>query len=159
MPVTLRPFAFLLLAAATACSSYDFARARLPDGSYDTARLIADLEASGQDGLSQGLWIPLLWFDLTTFDRNDPLLPAGYTLSTINAFGPVFCGGSHDTKVLDVHGAEVERQRREWFGWGGLYFDDDEAIATTHGMRHEGRTRWLLLFGGKSRFYAAEQND
>lgn len=154
MPSIVRPFALLPLAAAAACSSYDFAAARLPDGSYDMPKLIADLDASGKDQLSSGLWIPLVWLDLETFGRSDPLLPDGYTLSRLSSFGPVFLGGHRETHVVDVHGADVERHWNTWVGWGTLYYDDREAVGTLHGVRHSGLTRLLLLFGGSSLFYA-----
>lgn len=149
-----RPFAVLTFAALTACSTYDFAAARLPDGSYDTKKLIADLDASGERRLSSGIWIPLIWLDLETFERNDPTLPEGYTHERLTSFGPVFFGGSLSRNVVDTDCADVESRERDWFGWGGLFFDEEEDVATTHGNRHEGRSRFLLLFGGRSRFYA-----
>lgn len=154
MPSLVRPFALLALVAASACSSYDFAAARLPDGSYDMAKLIADLDASGKDQLSSGLWIPLVWLDLETFGRSDPLLPDGYTLSRMASIGPLFLGGHRETHVVDVHGLDVERHWTTWAAWGMAYFDDSEAVSTTYGKRLSGQTRYLLLLGGTSLFYA-----
>lgn len=158
MTSPIHPFvAAALLVAASACSTYDFAAAQRPDGSYDTQRLIADLEASGEESLSDGTWIPLLYLDLRRFEKNDVLLPAGYTLSHLRSYGPLFCTGSREFASSDAKGAEIETGDREWAGWGLLYHDRDDYVATTHGRRLDYSQRFLLLFGSDGRIYAGDR--
>jgi hypothetical protein len=148
----------LSLCALTACSTYDFARARLPDGSLDTKKLIADLEASGKHSLDQGTWIPLIYLELTTFEKSDDQLPEGYTLTHLKSFGPLFFAGGNDMKILAKDGASVEARDREWAGWGVLYHDHDSYVGTPYGTRREKHERFLLLFGSDHVLYPNDRN-
>lgn len=155
---TLRPVRLLLaLLALTACTTYDFSQARLPDGSLDTKKLIADLNASGKDSLTEGFWIPLIHLDLQTFEKNGRELPAGYTLTMVKSYGPLFFGGSTDEKIFDQDGGSIEASDHEWIGWGLLYHDRDSYVGTKHGTRHGKRERFLLFFGSDDTVYALDR--
>lgn len=145
--------AALLAILLAACTNYDFAAARKPSGEWDFAKLASDLERSGANSLRQGTWIPLIHMAVTTFTRNDPRLPPGYTLGQLDAFGPLFCVGGTDRRVVDEAFAPIEGEQRDWIGWGLCYYDLGESVETTHGRRHHGRDRVLLLFGGDSTHY------
>lgn len=147
----------LTLLALTACTTYDFSQARLPDGSLDQKKLITDLEASGKRALDEGTWIPLLYLDLLTFEKSDRELPEGYTLTHVKSFGPLFFAGSADEKVLAKDGTSIEARDREWAGWGVLYNDRDSYVGTGYGTRHEKRERFLLLFGEDELTYAGDR--
>lgn len=147
----------MALLTLTACTTYDFSQARLPDGSLDQQKLIAELEASGKRALDEGTWFPLLYLDLQTFEKSDPDLPDGYTLTHVKSFGPLFFGGSTDQKILAKDGSSIESRDREWAGWGVLYHDRDSYVGTGHGTRHEQRERFLLLFGHDELSYAADR--
>ena len=86
-----RPLAIWLLLPLTACATrfqhYDFAAARLPGGGYDTAKLIAELKASGANGLRDGSWFPLIHLERTEFAPTSANLPDGYVLTTVSASG------------------------------------------------------------------------
>ncbi len=142
-----------------ACSNYDFADARKTDGEWDLARLAADLEKSGEDSLRQGSWFPLIHLDVITFRRSDPRMPPGYTLQQFDANGPVFFAGASERRVFDERFEPVEGETRDWFGWGLLYWDRSQTIETTHGRRHDGADRVLLLFGGDSTHYFETRTD
>ncbi|MBZ0151986.1 MAG: hypothetical protein K8J09_10690 [Planctomycetes bacterium] len=150
--------AFLL----TACSTYDFAAARAADGGYDVAKLIADLEAaparaSGEpERLTQGTWIPLLWFDFTSFRRSEAPDPAGYTLEHLAAAGPVFCIGGGQKTLYDQDGKVIEKDRDGWLLWGCLWRDQDSSVATVAGPRFARSYRFLLLGGDDSVVYGGE---
>lgn len=142
---------FLALAATflcSACTNYDFTKARRPDGSWDHQRLVADLQASGQQSLRSGTWIPLLYLDLTIFKPSDPGYPAGFTLNQFDAVGPLFLAGTRRRDVMTSDGAAVEWDRNRWLGWGLLHHGRDQAIPTAHGERRFDRDRYLLLWGG-----------
>lgn len=141
--------AFLLCS----CSNYDFAKVRTATGAWDMPRLIADLQASGEESLSSGIWIPFLYLDLVTFEPSRPDMPAGYTLTDLTAVGPIFCAGAADTFMVDPAGERIETSDRWWFGWGLLLHDYDEYVETRHGVRCHGRFRWLGLFGKDSNHY------
>lgn len=144
--------AFASLAAA--CTNYDFAKARAPDGEYDMKRLIADLKASGEEELSAGIWIPLVWFDVTTFRASEPSLPAGYTLATARGYGPAFVVGSREQTAVDAAGEWIDTQEKDWIGWGLLYYSHDDWSMSTHGRRL--RSAWrILLWGDDSIRYAS----
>ncbi|MBL9078230.1 MAG: hypothetical protein JNL08_12040 [Planctomycetes bacterium] len=142
------------LAALPACSTYDFDQARRADGSFDIPKLIADLEASGQDRLDCGTWIPLLYLDVVSFERTAVPMAAGYHLEHFRSYGPAFCAGSRDEWYVDAHGADIEHGDREWLAWGVLYHDRDEYVVTPHGVRHRGHERIALLFGNDGVRYA-----
>jgi hypothetical protein len=148
---TLQPTSLVALAAALllpACTNYDFAKARRPDGTWDHQRLVADLQASGEEKLTAGTWIPLLYMDLTIFKPSDPCYPRGYTLDHFSAVGPVFLAGSMQREVVTSDGTAVETGRDRWLGWGLVYRGKDEAVPTPHGERRYDSDRCLLLFGG-----------
>ncbi len=147
-----RTFASLTL-LLTACANYDFAKARRTDGTYDLAKLIADLEASGKEQLSDGVWIPLIHMDVTTFKPADPGMPDGYELSEVTASGPLFLVGSGEHTCIDKDGKPVERIESEWLGWGALYFDREQRIETIWGTRLHSRHAVLLIFGGDHTVY------
>jgi len=141
------PSLLSLLLLLASCANYDFAAARLPDGGFDTQKLIADLEASGDESLSCGIWIPLLYLDITTFDHSRTDQPEGYTLSRITGVGPVFLAGTHDTDLFDRGGTAIEQRDLDWAGWGLLWFDRDTRIETIAGPRFENDWRLLTVFG------------
>ncbi|MEO6595491.1 MAG: hypothetical protein ABIP94_12125 [Planctomycetota bacterium] len=141
----------------TACTNYDFARACTATGELDVPKLIADLEASGKTQLQQGIWIPLLYLNLTTFGKNDVTLPDGYSIQHMKAFGPMFLAGGNEKQILDKKGDGIESWNRKWVGWGLLYYNRDNFVETTHGRRHEGYDRVLAVFGGDSTRYAPKQ--
>lgn len=147
-------YAAVLAVSLAACSNYDFARARTPDGRYDMAKLMADLSESGKPSLMQGIWIPLIYANFTTFKKNEDTLPDGFTLEDVAGYGPLFCGGSTDKQIVDTHGAEIESQDHEWVGWALLYNDRDSYIQTPHGRRIEKRQRFLVLIQQDSDAYA-----
>jgi hypothetical protein len=136
----------------TACANYDFATARLPNGELDHARLIADLRASGADELHQGLWIPLLYMDLTSFEPSKPGLPPGYTLTAMRGYGPIFSFGSYDRVAVDPEGAWLDTQDSGWLVWGLLHYDHKDWCRTPDGRRLRHEERWLL-FGGDDIMY------
>ncbi len=144
----MRPLSLLCIPLLLAsCANYDFATARLPDGRFDTQKLIADLEASGKDSLSDGIWIPLVHLDITTFERARWDAPAGYELSQITSYGPVFLAGAHDITLYDPKGTVIEQRDLEWLGCGVLWFDRDTRIETIAGPRLQSDWRLLLLLG------------
>ena len=135
------------------CANYDFAMAKKASGEWDMQKLIADLQTSGETQLSNGIWIPLIYTNLTTFSRSHPLMPDGYTLRDMTAIAPIFCAGSHEEWIVDEAGAPVEQSDRWWVGWGLLLHDYDEYVHTPSGLRCHGRFRWLALFGNDSVHY------
>jgi len=141
---TALPFFTLLLAA---CSNYEFARARQADGSYDLPKLIADLQASGEERLTEGSWFPLVHLDITSFAASDPQYPAGYTLTETTGFGPVFSAFDTQKTIVDGVGAVIERERVLGLLLGLLYYDHDQHVETPSGRREEERRRFLLVFG------------
>jgi len=136
-----------LLSLLSACANYDFAQAELPDGSYDVPRLIADLEASGEDSLHDFTWLPLLHLSLTEFKASAYNFPKGYTLSRTQGYGPLFFLGSKDERVVGQKGEAIEQNDLDWFGWGVLYHDLDQRIETESGPRYYDRGQILLLWG------------
>ena len=143
-----------LVLLLTACANYDFARARTPDGRVDMKKLVTDLEASGKPQLSNGLWIPGIYLNLTTFQANAlPNLPDGYTLDKMTGVGPIFFAGGRDQTLLDKQGNQIEESDRDWLGWGLLWDDHDQRVETSHGLRCEGRLRYLGVFGRESLTY------
>ena len=149
------PFALPMLLAA-GCANYDFTKAKTPTGEWDMRKLIADLEASGKETLSDGIWIPLVYLDLTTFSRSEPAMP-GFTLSELTAVAPVFCIGSNERRIVDGDGEPIEHSDRWWFGWGLGLHDYDEYVPTRHGVRCHGRFRWLGIFGKDSTHYVTRE--
>ena len=143
----------LLLVPIAACSNYDFAKARTADGGLDVPKLIAALQASGEKQLHQGLWIPLLWLDLTTFEASDANYPAGFTLQEIHGIGPILCAGQRTASYVDQQGAQIERDDRRWLGWGVLYHDLDNRVETPSGTRVDYQHRVALIFGNDGIVY------
>jgi hypothetical protein len=142
----------------TGCANYDFARARRPDGTLDMSKLIADLAASSDKTLSDGVWIPLIHMDITTFEasgqsRSGPFFRGGYVLSHLDAWGPLFLGGSSEQFLVDEKGEAVESGERDWVLWGAAYFDRDQRVDTKWGKRVDSSHRVLLLFGGDHTVY------
>ncbi len=145
----MRAFALLSLLPLTACANYDFARARLPNGGYDHAKLIADLKESGEDTLIDVTWIPLIYLRATTFKASEPAYPEGYTLSSLGGVGPLFCIAWSKEHVLTEDGGFVESADELWAGWTLLYRGKESRIATTYGDRLSEKHRVLLLFGDR----------
>lgn len=151
----MRPTTLALLLLCS-CHNYDFATARTETG-WDIKKLIADLEASGDESLSSGIWIPFVYLDLTTFGPSRPDMPAGYTLTDITSVGPVFCAGAGDTFMVDKAGERIETTDHWWFGWGLLLRDSDEYVETRYGVRCDGKFRWLGLLGRDSKHYVTRE--
>lgn len=152
---TLVSAALATLFALSACSTYDFGKARKPDGTYDIPKLIAELESSNRKCIDDGLWIPLVHTNFLTFEKNGPGLPPGYTFAHIKGYGPLFLAGATDRQVVTPKGDPIESGDREWFGWGVLWRDRDDYVTTSFGQRHEKRERFLILFGDTDVGYAA----
>ena len=129
-----------------ACSNYDFAAARRPDGSYDLPKLVADLEASGEESLTGGTWLPLLHLDVESFERADNL-EGGYELVHVDAYGPLFFAGGIERRLYTPKLQQVEADERDWLALGLLYWSRDNEVASLAGPRHERERRVLLLFG------------
>ena len=155
-----RPLAISLLLPLAGCATkfqhYDFAAARLPGGGYDTAKLIAELKASGAYGLQESSWFPLIHLERTEFVPTSTNLPDGYVLTTVSASGPIFFTGRNDRRIVDGKGALVESAAGNWFGWGLLHHARELDIDTTHGLRRQTHGRTLLLFGGNELRYRAD---
>lgn len=155
-----RPLAIALLLPLAGCATgfqhYNFAAARLPGGGYDTAKLIAELKASGANGLRDGSWFPLIHLERTEFAPTSANMPDGYVLTTVSASGPIFFTGRNDRHIIDGKGDLVESAAGNWFGWGLLHHAREQDIATTHGLRRQSHGRTLLLFGGNELHYRAD---
>ena len=154
----LRHFAVASCVLSVGCANYDFARARRADGTLDMSKLIADLQASKEKHLTDGVWIPLIHMDITTFEPSDvsargPYLRGGYVLSHIDAWGPLFLAGSADRVVMDGNGETVETADNEWAVWGVAYAERDQQVDTKWGKRVDSSHRILLVFGGDSVAY------
>jgi hypothetical protein len=147
--------ALLLAGSLCACSNYDFARAKLPSGEWDYGKLAADLKASGEPALHEGIWIPLIWLDLTTFRVSEPSLPAGHTLETWQGAGPLFCVGNGHERLVDDAGVEFERRDAEWYVWGVPYWSRTQRVQTQRGERLQRDSRILLLIDNGAKGYAA----
>jgi hypothetical protein len=144
------------------CANYDFSKARRADGSFDTAKLIADLAASGEPELSDGVWIPLIHMDITSFkasrgSQSAPYFHGGFELSHIDAWGPLFLGGSTDLLLVDEKGETIETSERSWVLWSVAYAHRELEIETTRGVRFDGSDRVLLVFGGETSAYRQTQ--
>lgn len=148
-----RTLAASLALLLTGCANYDFAKARRTDGTYDFAALIAELDKSGKNELSDGVWIPLIHMDVTTFKPAEPGMPEGYALSEMTASGPLFLIGSVERTCIDKDGKPIERIESDWVGWGALYFDREQRIETSWGTRRHSRHAVLLIFGGDHTHY------
>ncbi len=150
----------LLASLAAACTNYDFAQARLPNGGYDTRKLIADLKASGRTSLSEGFWIPLLHCDITQFGPSKAGEPAGYTLGQMQAYGPLFFAGSMDELYFTAEGEPVGEERdRRWLGWGVLLHGEEERLQTHLGPRTRKEWRVALVLGNDDIRYGPWQAD
>ena len=143
----------LVLPLVAGCHSYDFAKARLPDGTYDGKKLMADLKASGEETLSDGYWIPLLHCDITSFGPTRSGIPFTYNVSHWSAYGPLFCLGKAEQQTFAGDGSKLEDNERHWGLWGIAYHDLEERIETKHGQRTHGDWRVALLFGQESIYY------
>jgi hypothetical protein len=144
---TLAAVALLL----SACSNYDFAAARLPSGAWDFPKLIADLEHSGETRLSDGLWLPLIHLEQTTFRAADG--GTGYTMKATSCSGPLFCIGEMDEWFVDGGGTTYERRERDWVLWGLPWFADSEFVETQRGTRVRTDSRILLLIDNGAKAY------
>jgi hypothetical protein len=138
-----------LLAAIVlpACTGYDFAKARHVDGSPDLPKLIADLKASGEDELEDGVWVPLVHMDVTTFEASKPHFPPGYTLTRIRAYGPLFAYADVEKTIVDEQGQPIETDDLNALGLGLLWYSRDSRIETSSGPRLQDRWRVALLVG------------
>lgn len=143
----LRSLVLTALALLTGCAGYDFGRARRPDGSYDVAKLLADLKTSGRTTMSDGSWIPLIHFESTSFGPSTSNAPRGYTLSTMSAYGPLFFVGSRTEQFFAEDGDHLEDRDIDWVGWGTLWFDREDRVETRRGLRTTSDWRLGLLFG------------
>lgn len=143
----MRTLALVTLLPLTACANYDFARARLPNGGYDHAKLIADLKESGEDSLVDITWVPLIYTKITSFRASEPAYPEGYTLSSFGGVGPLFCIGWEKEHVVTGNAGFVESQDDLWVGWTLLYRGHESRIATPYGDRLSERHRVALVFG------------
>jgi hypothetical protein len=142
----------LCAVAFAACSSnYDFAKAKLPNGEWDIAKLTADLNASGEKELQDFFWIPLIHMRTTSFGPSSAEYPTGYRLNDISAYAPLFFGISMDQRYVDGKGELVESQQASTVGWGLFYNSQLEQIATQHGTRTVKGMHVLLFFGGKTK--------
>ena len=140
-------FATLCAAATLAsCANYQFDQARLADGSWDVPKLVQDLEASEEDSLYDGIWIPLIYTDFTVFTAEDAEIPGGYTLGELSSYGPLFLGGSASLHIYNPEQTAVERQAAWWALWGVGAVASEERIQTVSGERIESRWRALLVF-------------
>ncbi|MBL8747610.1 MAG: hypothetical protein JNK78_00515 [Planctomycetes bacterium] len=149
-------FALAAFAFTTACANYDFSQARTIDGKLDTRKLIADLKASGEESLSEGIWIPLVYCNISSFKASTPGKPTGYEFAHWTGVGPVFMNGTYETALIDPAGTTIESDDRLWLGWSLLLNDRDGRIETIAGARLETTWRLLLLFGyDGSVFYAS----
>jgi len=144
---TCRFITTVALCAMSACSTYDFAMARKPDGTYDIPKLIAELESSGRHCIDDGLWIRLVHTNFLTFEKNAPGLPPGYTFAHLKGYGPLFFAGTTERRVVTPKGEPIEWGDREWAGCGLLWHERDDYVTTTSGTRHEQRERFAILFG------------
>lgn len=151
----------ILLAALLlpACANYDFDRARLPNGGWDHQRLLADLQASGEDSLAEIVWIPLLYTEVTMFKASDPSLPKGYTLSTGGGVGPLFCANWSSQQVVGEDLAFVESTTTRGIGWNLLYDGTWQRTRTTHGDRLADRHLVLRWFGDEDVLYLPPASD
>jgi hypothetical protein len=136
--------AIVLACTFSACSNYDFAQAKLPSGEWDYRKLVADLKASGTDQLKQGLWIPLLWLDLTTFERSIDTLPEGHTLQTWQSLGPVAFYGASKRTLFDEAGEQFDWHQQAWLGWGVVWHSDEVTVQTPRGNNVRASDRFLL---------------
>lgn len=154
----LHRLALVALTLLPGCANYDFAKARTIDGKLDTKKLIADLKASGEDSLSDGIWIPLIWCDIASFRASQPGKPTGYEFSRWTGVGPLFVNGSYEKALIDAEGTTVESDDRVWIGWTLLLDDRDGRIETVAGPRLETTWRALVLFGYDDHvFYASRK--
>ncbi len=137
-----------LALACAACANYDFSKARTVDGGLDTRKLIADLKASGEESLSDGIWIPLIYCNITNFKASSmPGKPAGYEFSHWTGVGPLFVTGAYEKALVGTDGTTIEKDDRLWLGWSVLLDDRDGRIETVAGSRLESTWRVLLLLG------------
>lgn len=149
------PLAFLLLAACA--SNYDFSKAKLPTGEWDLAKLTADLNASGETELRDFSWIPLIRMRLTSFGPAESSYPTGFRLRDMTAGGPLFFGMDVDQRYVDGKGEMVESQAVTYVGWGLLYNQRNEQIATQFGIRTTKGWHTLLFFGKDSFEYVGPE--
>ena len=158
--MNLRSLAPLCTVALVACTSnYDFAKARLPNGEWDLAKLTADLNASGEKELVDFTWIPLIRMHQLSFSPSSPAYPSGYQFREVSAAGPLFFGISLDQRYVDGKGELVESQAATSVGWMLIYNSQHEKITTNHGIRTTKGWRTLLFFGKSSfEYLAAEPN-
>jgi hypothetical protein len=129
------------------CSGFDFARARLPDGSPDSAKMIAALAHQSLPSLSDGIWIPLLWMDIEIFAPTHAWEPAGFRWQRTRAIGPLFCFGSAEQRLFDRDGTQFEQRGEDWGAWGLGWSASDSRVVTAHGTRFEGDLRVLGVLG------------
>ena len=143
---TLRTSILLTFALLPACANYDFAAARLPNGTYDFAQLIADLKASGEEQLFDWFDIPLLYARRTFFAASTPPYPDGYILYSFGDVGPAIVHWSQHV-VVTGDAVFVEAHDSRWVGWTLLYQGKESRIATPFGERCSEARRCLLLWG------------
>jgi hypothetical protein len=139
--------------ALTGCANYQFEQARRADGSWDIPKLVQDLEASSGESLYSGIWIPLIYADLTVFSGKDPVISDGYALEELAGYGPSFFVGAASKTLINDAQEAVDRQEAWWGLWGLGVKVDREQTVTESGERVRDEWRALLLFHGEDLDY------
>lgn len=122
---------------AACANTYDFDRARLPDGSWDFAKLLADYKAGGEQKLFSLSWTPLLHLNSIGFERAEENFGALYMLNDIDSEGPLLCMGNVHRFVVDDRGNLIERRRIYWEFWAIPTYKRHVRIETAIGLRRE----------------------
>lgn len=149
----------LLIAFTTSCANYKFEEARLPDGTWDIQKLATDLEASGDDALVEGMWIPLIYTDFTAFSNAGTELEGGYNLVELEGYGPLFLGGEASRSLMTEDLTEVESSSRWWAVWGVAANAAEDTVETIAGTRTHERWRALVVLGDEDRSYDSEKGE
>jgi len=151
LPQRLLPLCLAICLAG--CANYEFDQARRADGTWDIPKLVRDLEASEDDSLFEGIWIPLLYTDFTVFTVEDVELPGGYKLGELTSVGPLFFAGSGGETLLNSEQAEIESCYRWWGALGIGAHGKHETVETTAGTRTTDSWRALLILGDQDSRY------
>jgi hypothetical protein len=151
----------------SSCSNFDFDKARQSDGKYDLQALIAaEKAAEGDAGLAAVSWIPLVHFDAALFEKRgeDALAfafassyPAGYELTEVSAWGPLFAYGHARSSHYDPEGEGYEIQETRALLWK-LWTRHRSVVKTVQGTREEVRDEFLI-FGGEPRVRYSPEGD
>jgi anti-sigma factor RsiW len=157
--------AALLTAAAAGCSTYSFDAARRPDGSYEIAVLMRDLEAAKGRSLEETRWIPFVVFREKVFMKQPAPgsrpsfaaavagglpphregLPQGFRFSEMRFAGPFAEYTIFRESFYDTTGAAYEaREFRSLLS--RLWVRERTAVKTVYGTRVEVRHSFLFGF-------------